>query len=66
LEITFSNGKVGVFDCAHLFDFGVFKELRNLDYFRPVRAEGVTAVWLHEKDICPNTLYEDSLKPMPR
>lgn len=62
LEITFSNGEVGVYDCAPLLDFGVFHELRDPGYFRQVRAESGTVVWPHEQDICPDTLYEDSKK----
>jgi hypothetical protein len=60
LEITFSNGEVRVYDCAPLLDFGVFRELRDLNYFKQARAEGGTVVWPHEQDICPDTLYEDS------
>ncbi len=30
LEITFTNGEVGIFDCSHLLSFGVFQELRDL------------------------------------
>jgi hypothetical protein len=60
LEITFSNGEVGVFDCSHLLDFGVFRELRDVSYFKQVLAEGGTVVWPHEQDICPDTLYEGS------
>jgi len=62
LQITFSNGEVRVYDCAPLLDFGVFKELRDLNYFRQARAEGGTVVWPHEQDICPDTLYEHSRK----
>jgi hypothetical protein len=62
LEIEFSNGEVGIYDCAPRLDFGVFREMRDLDYFRQVRAEGGTVVWPHEQDICPDTLYEDSQK----
>jgi hypothetical protein len=60
LEITFSNGEIGVFDCAPLLNFGVFLELRDFNYFKQVRVEGGTVVWPHEQDICPDTLYEDS------
>jgi hypothetical protein len=60
LEITFANGEVGIFDCAHLLSFGVFQELRDISYFKQVRAENGTVVWPHEQDICPDTLYEDS------
>ena len=62
LELTFSNGEVGVYDCTALLDFGVFKELRNVSYFTQVRIEGGTVVWPHEQDICPDTLYHDSKK----
>jgi len=60
LEITFSNSEVRIFDCAPLLDFGVFRELRDISYFKQARAEGGTVVWPHEQDVCPDTLYEDS------
>jgi hypothetical protein len=62
LELVFGNGEVGIYDCNPLLNFGVFSELKNLDYFREVRAEGGTVVWPNEQDICPDTLYEDSRK----
>ena len=62
LEITFSNGEVGVYDCKPLLDFGVFQELKDESYFKKVQAAGGTVVWPHEQDICPDTLYLDSLK----
>jgi hypothetical protein len=62
LEIEFTNGEVGIYDCAPLLDFGVFQELRDVNYFRQARPEGGTVVWPHEQDICPDTLYEDSKK----
>lgn len=62
LELRFTNGEIGVFDCRGLLEFGVFRELRNLDYFRQVRVLHGTAVWPNEQDICPDTLYEDSRK----
>lgn len=66
LEITFTNGEVGVFDCSHLLPFGVFRELRDVGYFERVRVQGGTVVWPHEQDICPDTLYQDSEKlPAP-
>jgi hypothetical protein len=62
LQLEFSNGEAGIYDCAPLLGFGVFQELRDLSYFRQARAEGGTVVWPHEQDICPDTLYEDSKK----
>lgn len=66
LEIEFVNGEVGTYDCRPLLDFGVFQELRSLNYFRQARVEGGTVVWPHEQDICPDTLYEESLKVVPQ
>jgi len=60
LEIVFTNGEVGMYDCRPLLDFGVFRELRDEKYFRQVRAHLGTVVWPHEQDICPDTLYLDS------
>lgn len=62
LEITFSNGEVGVYDCNPLLNFGVFTELKNKIYFKQVRAANEVVVWPHEQDICPDTLYLDSIK----
>ena len=65
LEITFTNGEVGIFDCGHLVDFGVFREFRDVGYFSSARVAHGTVVWPHDQDICPDTLYEDSLKIPP-
>jgi hypothetical protein len=66
LEITFTNGEVGTYDCRPLLDVGVFKELKAEAYFRQVKAEAGTVAWPHEQDICPDTLYMDSKKRRPR
>lgn len=62
LEIVFTNGEIGVYDCSGLLNFGVFRELREPSYFKQVKAEGGTVLWPNEQDICPDTLYEDSKK----
>ena len=62
LEITFTNGEVRLYDCNHLLSFGVFKELADARYFNQVRVEGGTVVWPDEQDLCPDTLYQDSVK----
>jgi hypothetical protein len=66
LEIEFTNGEVGVYACRPLLGFGVFEELKQLPYFQQARVENGTVVWPHEQDICPDTLYEDSLKLVDR
>jgi len=62
LSLVFTNGERGIYDCSHLLDFGVFRELRNIHYFRQVKIAGGTVAWPHEQDICPDTLYLDARK----
>jgi len=65
LGLVFTNGERGVYDCSHLLEFGVFKELKNKNYFNQAKIVDGTVVWPHEQDICPDTLYLDSLRQMP-
>jgi len=62
LEIVFNNSEQRLYDCTPLLDFGVFKELKDQNYFRQAKASDGTVVWPHEQDICPDTLYMDSIK----
>ena len=62
LHIEFSNGEIGVFDCRFLLEFGVFRELKDIAYFKQGSVAHGTVVWPNEQDICPDTLYEDSVK----
>ena len=61
LSLVFTNGEKGIYDCSNLLEFGVFKELKNKHYFNQVRVIGGTVVWPHDQDICPDTLYLDSV-----
>ena len=60
LQLEFTNGERGVYDCSPLLDFVVFKELKDLNYFKQAHVLDGTVVWPHEQDICPDTLYLDS------
>lgn len=62
LRLEFSNGEVGIYDCTHLLDFGVFRELKNVGYFNKAMVIAGTVAWPNEQDICPDTLYLDSAK----
>lgn len=62
LQLRFTNGEVGLYDCQPLLDFGVFRELRDPIYFRQARVCLGAVAWPHEQDICPDTLYLDSKK----
>jgi hypothetical protein len=60
LSLLFTNGEKAIYDCRDLLDHGVFKELRDKNYFKQVRAEHGTIAWPNDQDICPDTLYLDS------
>ena len=62
LKLIFTNGERGIYDCSDLLNFGVFQELKNKNYFNQVKVLHGTVTWPHEQDICPDTLYLDSVK----
>jgi hypothetical protein len=62
LQLTFTNGEQGIYDCSPLLDFGVFQELTNKNYFEQVQVLDGTVAWPLGQDICPDTLYLMSKK----
>ena len=60
LKLVFTNGEQGIYDCSHLLDFGVFKELRDNAYHQQITALDGTFAWQNEQDISLDTLYLDS------
>ncbi len=57
LQLSFTNGEKGLYDCSHLLDFGIFSELKQEEYFKQVEVVHGTIAWPHGQDICPDTLY---------
>lgn len=62
LILTFTNGEHKIYDCHDLLSFGVFEELQDKNYFKQVTITDGTVTWPHEQDLCPDTLYLDSIK----
>lgn len=62
LKIVFSNNEQGIYDCSRPLDFGVFRELKDVAYFNKVMVRDGTVAWPNDQDICPDTLYLDSIK----
>jgi hypothetical protein len=59
--VSFEDGLAVEVDLAYLLDYGgVFEPLRDVDYFRQLRAdpEAGTIIWPNQADIAPETLYE--------
>jgi Protein of unknown function (DUF2442) len=60
VHVRFEDGLTTDVDLSYLLDYGgVFEPLRDLNFFRLLRAdpEAGTIVWPNEADIAPETLY---------
>jgi hypothetical protein len=60
VHVRFEDGLIADVDLSYLLDNGgVFDPLRDVEYFRRLRAdsEAGTIVWPNEADIAPETLY---------
>ena len=62
LLLTFTNGEVGLFDMKPYLGYNMFKPLRDVDFFNAVRPSHGTVQWENEADLCPDTMYMDSIK----
>jgi hypothetical protein len=61
VHVRFEDGTIADVDLSYLTEYGgVFEPLRDLAFFRRLRADpGLgTIVWPNEADIAPETLYE--------
>lgn len=61
LELTFSNEGKRVFDMKPYLKTGRFVELKNEALFASVICTMGTIQWKNGLDLCPDTLYEDSV-----
>ena len=59
LRIQLSNGKNGLFDVSPYLDKGVFRELKDAQYFRRVKVAFGGIMWPHEQDFSAEAIeYE--------
>ncbi len=60
LDLKFNDGSMRRFDIKPYLEFGIFKELKDKNYFKQVKVAFGTVQWPHEQDISPETLYIES------
>ena len=60
LDLKFDDGVVRRFDVKPYLEYGIFKELKDKDYFKQVKVAFGTVQWPNEQDISPETLYLES------
>lgn len=64
LLVDFENGEQRCFDMTPYLDKGVFRELRDRDYFAKVRLIFGGVQWPHEQDLSADTLYLGGVAPL--
>ena len=61
ITLTFNNGEEKSFDMKPSLDIGIFRELKDLSLFNSVRPVLGSVQWRNGQDLCPDTLYRDSV-----
>ena len=64
LTLVFTNDEVKAFDVKPYLHVGIFRELRDLTLFNSVKPFLGSIQWKNGQDLCPDTLYLDSV-PLP-
>ncbi len=65
LKVVFDNSETKLFDVTPYLDLGIFKELKDIEYFKKVTVKLSSISWPNEQDFSPDTLYllgKDELK----
>jgi hypothetical protein len=62
LLLTFENGEKRQFDMKPYLEFGIFRELKDLQLFKTVKIRFDSIAWDNEADFDPEMLYQKSQK----
>ena len=61
LTIEFTNNEIKIFDAKPYLNIGIFKELKDYNKFRQVKPFLGSIQWSGGQDLCPDTLYLESV-----
>ena len=62
LYLWFDNGEKGVLDMKPYLNKGIFQALKDEKMFSTVKPFIGTIQWANQADLCPDTVYLDSVK----
>ena len=62
IEVTFTNGISGIFDCTPYISDPFWSRLSEPSFFMQVRVEGGTLTWPNDIDIAPEEVWHQSVK----
>lgn len=58
--VTFDNGEKRIKDMKPYLEKGVFKKLKDKNYFKSVKIAYGTVTWGDNIDLCADSIYESS------
>ncbi len=61
LRLQFTNGEERLFHAEPYLQKGIFQELQDTRLFKTATIVDGTVQWIHEQDLCPDTLYVQSV-----
>jgi hypothetical protein len=56
INVVLDNGRAGFLDLKSYLEIGVFRELKDLAYFKSVKNFGRYIAWPHEQDLCADSI----------
>ena len=59
IYVEIEDGRKGIFNMKPYLEHGIFKELKNINYFNQVSIIFGAVTWPHEQDIAPETLISE-------
>jgi len=62
LYLWFTNGEEGILDMKPYLNKGIFQALKEERMFNTVKPCIGTIQWENQADLCPDTVYLDSVK----
>jgi hypothetical protein len=62
LDLIFENGQERIFDMKPYLKARVFRELTDTKLFKTVKPFMGSILWKNGQDLCPDTLYLESVK----
>ena len=58
--VEFENGEKRIKDMKPYLDKGVFKSLKNKEFFKAVKIKFGTVCWGDDIELCADSIYEES------
>lgn len=58
--VTFDNGEKRIKDMKPYLEKGIFKKLKDQEFFKSVKITYGTITWGNDIDLCADSIYESS------